>query len=76
MISASMESVKCEGQVVQQIYVSLINLRMLLGVEIFGLEEEWTMVWIVLETFCKRAVGVLGSVGSRTCKNLIGIENN
>ena len=55
----------------EQIYVSLINPRMLLGVEIFGLEEEWLMVWIVHETFCKRAVGVLGSEGSRTCVKIL-----
>jgi hypothetical protein len=30
---------------------------MLLGVEIWGLEEEWMMVWIVRETFCKREAG-------------------
>jgi len=62
--SKSLESAKHEGKIIEQIYVSLIDSRMVLGVEILGLEEEWMMVWIVRETFCKRAVGVLGTAVS------------
>jgi hypothetical protein len=64
MISTSMESAKHEDKIVEQIYVSLVDARMLLGVEIWGLEEEWMMVWIVHETFCKRALGMHGSAVS------------
>jgi len=35
-----------------------------LVVEIWGLEEEWMMVWIVCEAFCKKAMGTLGSAVS------------
>jgi len=41
MISTSMESAKHVGKIGGQIYVSLIVSIMLLGVEIWGLEEEW-----------------------------------
>jgi len=32
--------------------------------DIWGLEEEWMMVWIVHETFCKGAMRVVGSAVS------------
>jgi len=64
MISKSMKSAKHEGEIVEQIYVSLIDSGMLLGVEIWGLDEEWMVVWFVRETFCKRAIGVLGTAVS------------
>jgi hypothetical protein len=64
IIPTSMESAKYEGKIVEQMYVSLIYSRMLLVMEIWGLEEEWMIVWIVHETFCQRAVGVLGTAVS------------
>jgi hypothetical protein len=64
-------------KLVERIYVSLIDSKMLSGVEIGGLEEGWMILWIVYETFCKRSSGVLGPAGNgATAKNLIGIEND
>jgi hypothetical protein len=64
MISTSVESAKYVGQIVEQIYVSLIDSRMLLGVEIWGVRGGMVMVWNVHETFCKRPMGMLGSAVS------------
>jgi hypothetical protein len=64
-------------KLVELIYVSLIHSKMLLGVEILGLEEGWVILRIVCETFCKRLIRVLGSAGNGAhTKNLIGIESN
>jgi hypothetical protein len=64
MISTSVESAKYVRKIVEQIYVSLIDSRMLLGVEIWGVRGGMVMVWIVHETFYKRPMGVLGSAVS------------
>jgi len=73
MICTSMESANHVGKIVEQVYVSLIDSFMLLGVEMWELVEELMMVWIVYETFCKRAMGVLGSAVSGA---LLGFEYN
>jgi hypothetical protein len=43
--------------ILEQLYVSLIESRMMTGIEIWGLDDGWREIGKVHEMFCKRIRG-------------------
>jgi hypothetical protein len=51
----------------EQLYVSLIESRMMTGVEIWGLDDGWREIGKVHEMFCKRIMGAPTAAASGAC---------
>jgi hypothetical protein len=61
--------------ILEQLYVSLIESRMMTGVEIWGLDDGWREIGKVHEIFCKRIMGATTAAANGACVKEFGRTN-
>jgi hypothetical protein len=61
--------------ILEQLYVSLIESRMMTGVEILGLDNGWREIGKVHEIFCKRIMGAPTAAANGACVKKLGRTN-
>jgi hypothetical protein len=61
--------------ILEQLYVSLIEFRMMTGVEIWGVDDGWRETGKVHETFCKRITGAPTATANGACVKELGRTN-
>jgi hypothetical protein len=61
--------------ILEHLYVSLIESRMMSGVEIWGLDDEWREIGKVHEIFCKRIMGAPTAAASGALVKELGRTN-
>jgi hypothetical protein len=61
--------------ILEQLYVSLIESRMMTGVEIWGLDDGWREIGKVHEIFCKRIMGAPTAATNGSCMKELGRTN-
>jgi hypothetical protein len=61
--------------ILEQLYVPLIESRMMTGVEIWGLDDGWREIEKVHEMFCKRIMGASTAAANGACVKELGSTN-
>jgi hypothetical protein len=64
-----------EVKVLEQVYNTLVESRMMTGVEIWGLEDGWQEIGKVHELFCKRVMGMPNTAANGVCVKELGRTN-
>jgi hypothetical protein len=61
--------------ILEHLYVSLIESRMMTGLEIWGLDDGWRGIGKVHEMFCKRIMGASTASANGACVKELGRTN-
>jgi hypothetical protein len=61
--------------ILEQLYVSLIESRMMTRVEIWGLDDGWRGIGKVHKMFCKRIMGAPTAAANSACVKKLGRTN-
>jgi hypothetical protein len=61
--------------ILEQLYVTLVESRMMTGVEIWGLDDGWRGIGKVHDMFCKRIMGAPTAATNGACVKELGRTN-